>query len=323
MAWAWVGMGFYNDAGGVWAAGFANLREPRPGHIAFISHAGSVFGAFAHNDPRFRFNLVVSAGQELVTTAAEYLDYALEQVSTRVVGLFLETVRAPRQFAAALAKAAERDIPVVVLKAGRTEASAALALSHSGAIAGNDAAYEALFDRHGVTRVDTLDELAATLLLFAQGRRAASGGLAVIQDTKYKYVHFDALPPLFFDLEADPDQFHNRACDPAYAPRVLEYAQKLTLQPAQFKSRRTRQGPSIWQTMMGLRSPRELISSRLIIGTNSRATSILDMRAIPITATHLMPTARPIWRIMATFLIRPDTACSGSHTLWVPVGTPL
>jgi len=177
------GMGFYNDAGGVWAAGFANLREPRPGHIAFISHAGSVFGAFAHNDPRFRFNLVVSAGQELVTTAAEYLDYALEQVSTRVVGLFLETVRAPSQFAAALAKAAELDIPVVVLKAGRTEASAALALSHSGAIAGNDAAYEALFDRHGVTRVDTLDELAATLLLFAQGRRAASGGLAVIQDS--------------------------------------------------------------------------------------------------------------------------------------------
>ena len=52
-------------------------------------------------------------------------------------------------------------------------------------------------------------------------------GLAVIRDNRYKYVHFDALPPLFFDLEADPGQFHNRACDPAYAPRVLEYAQKM------------------------------------------------------------------------------------------------
>ena len=52
-------------------------------------------------------------------------------------------------------------------------------------------------------------------------------GLAVIQDTKYKYVHFDALPPLFFDLEADPGQFHNCACDPAYTPRVLAYAQKM------------------------------------------------------------------------------------------------
>ncbi|MGH7123966.1 MAG: acetate--CoA ligase family protein, partial [Stellaceae bacterium] len=71
----------------------------------------------------------------------------------------------------------------VVLKTGRTEASAALALSHSGAIAGNDAAYQALFDRYGVTRVETLDELAATLLLFAQGRPAAPGGLAAIQDS--------------------------------------------------------------------------------------------------------------------------------------------
>lgn len=52
-------------------------------------------------------------------------------------------------------------------------------------------------------------------------------GLAVIQDTRYKYVHFDALSPLFFDLQADPGQFHNRASDPAYAPRVLEYAQKM------------------------------------------------------------------------------------------------
>jgi arylsulfatase A-like enzyme len=51
--------------------------------------------------------------------------------------------------------------------------------------------------------------------------------LAVIQDTRYKYVHFDALPPLFFDLEADPRQFHNLANDPVYAPRVLEYAQKM------------------------------------------------------------------------------------------------
>jgi arylsulfatase A-like enzyme len=52
-------------------------------------------------------------------------------------------------------------------------------------------------------------------------------GLAVIQDTRYKYVHFAALPSLFFDLEADPGQFHNRACDPAYTPCVLEYAQKM------------------------------------------------------------------------------------------------
>jgi len=51
--------------------------------------------------------------------------------------------------------------------------------------------------------------------------------LAVIRDEKYKYVHFTALPPLFFDLEDDPDQFRNRADDPALAPVMLEYAQKM------------------------------------------------------------------------------------------------
>lgn len=51
--------------------------------------------------------------------------------------------------------------------------------------------------------------------------------LAVIRDEKYKYVHFDALPALFYDLTDDPHQFQNRANDPAYAAKVLEYAQKM------------------------------------------------------------------------------------------------
>ena len=51
--------------------------------------------------------------------------------------------------------------------------------------------------------------------------------LAVLQDEKYKYVHFAALPPLFFDLSADPDQFRNLANEPGMAPKVLQYAQKM------------------------------------------------------------------------------------------------
>jgi len=52
-------------------------------------------------------------------------------------------------------------------------------------------------------------------------------GLCAIRDRHYKYVHFDALPPLFFDLRDDPGQLRNRADDPAFAPLVLEYAQKM------------------------------------------------------------------------------------------------
>jgi hypothetical protein len=50
--------------------------------------------------------------------------------------------------------------------------------------------------------------------------------LCVVQDAAGKYVHFAALPPLFFDLETDPHQFHNRAADPAYTERVRDYAQR-------------------------------------------------------------------------------------------------
>ena len=176
-------MGFYNDLDGIWICGFPSPREPQPGAIAFIAHSGSVFGALAHNDPRLRFAFAVSPGQELTTTAADYIDYALERPEVKVIGLFLETARDPAGFRAALEKAANCGVPVVVLKLGRTEAAAAAALTHTGAMAGSDLAYEALFDHYGVVRVETLDELACTLLLFATGRRAVAGSLVSIHDS--------------------------------------------------------------------------------------------------------------------------------------------
>ena len=176
-------MGFYNDLDNVWICGFPSPREPRPGAIAFIAHSGSVFGALAHNDPRLAFALTVSPGQELTTTVADYIDYALERPEVKVIGLFVETARDPAGFRAALENAANRDVPVVVLKLGRTEAAAAAALTHTGAMAGRDLAYDALFDRYGVIRVETLDELACTLLLFATGRRAGAGSLVSIHDS--------------------------------------------------------------------------------------------------------------------------------------------
>lgn len=177
------GMGFYNLDHDLRVCGFPPPEWLERGGIAFISHSGSAFSALVHNDRRFRFNLAVSSGQELATTAADYLDYALDQPTTRAVGLFLETVRDPAGFVAALEKAAERDIPVVALKVGRTAESAALAVSHSGAIAGDHGAYAAVFGRFGVVEVDDLDELGNALLLMESPRRAAKGGLASMHDS--------------------------------------------------------------------------------------------------------------------------------------------
>ena len=176
-------MGFYNDLDRVWVCGFPSPRQPAPGAIAFIAHSGSVFGALAHNDPRLRFALAVSPGGEATATVADYIAYAVERPEVRVVGLFIETARDPERFALALEQAAERGVPVVALKVGRTAAAAAAALTHTGALAGSDLAYDALFDRYGVIRVETLDELAATLLLLSTGRRVGRGGLVAIGDS--------------------------------------------------------------------------------------------------------------------------------------------
>jgi acyl-CoA synthetase (NDP forming) len=176
-------MGFVNKEIGLQIAAYPCRANAKVGPITWIAQSGSVYGALAFNDPRMKFNLCVSSGGEFVTRSNDYFEWALQRESTGVVGLFIESIRDPEGFEAALSEAARREIPVVVLKAGRTPAAAAMARTHTGALAGDDAAYRALFDRYGVVRVDTLDELATTLLLFSHPARPAAGGLASIHDS--------------------------------------------------------------------------------------------------------------------------------------------
>jgi acyl-CoA synthetase (NDP forming) len=177
------GMGFYNFADGVWGCGFRTREHRRGGNVAYISHSGSGMCGIVDCEERIDFNLVVSTGQELAVSMDEYLDYAIEMPGTRAVGLFMETARNPAGLVAALAKARERGIPVVALKVGRTELSAKLTVSHSGAIAGSDGVYDAIFDRYGVHRARDMDELATTLILFAQPHAPGAGGLVSIHDS--------------------------------------------------------------------------------------------------------------------------------------------
>lgn len=176
-------MGFYNVEEWFRAFPFNRPYELQEGGVTLIAQSGSVLTSLLWNDQKLRFNLAVSPGQELMTTTADYMDYALEQESTRVIALFLESVRSPERFIAALTKAADRDVPVVALKAGRSPQAAKLALSHSGAIAGDDAAYRTLFERYGVLSVKSIDELAASALLLSDRRRPKAGGLAAILDS--------------------------------------------------------------------------------------------------------------------------------------------
>jgi len=174
------GMGFYNVGQDLYAGIFPRAAEIIKGRISYIAQSGSAFTTLCHNGCRLGFNLCVSAGNEITTSVADYMDWSLEQPDTSVIGLFLETVRAPQAFVAALEKANEKCIPVVVLKIGKSPLSAAMAITHTGAIAGNHAAFEALFRRHGVIEVKDFDEMASILMLLQSGREAADGGFAAV-----------------------------------------------------------------------------------------------------------------------------------------------
>ena len=178
-------MGFYNLEYGLRVCGYLPPPWLSAGPIAFITHSGSAYSALCHNDKRFRFSLAVSAGQELVTNAADYLDFALELQTTQVVGPVPRDGARSRSVSSPRWKRRRpRDIPVVALKVGRTAESAKPWRSAIPArSAGNDAAYQAVFDRYGVVRVDDLDQLANAMLLFGQPRRLGKGGLASIHDS--------------------------------------------------------------------------------------------------------------------------------------------
>jgi acyl-CoA synthetase (NDP forming) len=177
------GMGFYNFHDQVWGCGFATRAHEPGGSVALISHSGSGMCGIVDVDARIQFNLAVSTGQELTVAMHDYLDFALELPGTRVVGLFMETVRDPDAMRDALAKANRMAIPVVALKVGRTELAARLTVSHSGAMAGRDASYQALFDRYGVQRVNDMDELATALIMFAQPHPVGDGSLVSLHDS--------------------------------------------------------------------------------------------------------------------------------------------
>lgn len=164
-------------------SGYPVLTDMPAGHITLISHSGSVWESLLQNNRQIGFNYAISAGNEMVTTTADYMHFALDDPQTRAIALFLETVRDPQGFRHALQRAAAQDVPVVVLKVGRSERGARMAQAHSGALAGTTAVYDALFAHYSVSRVASLDEMMDTLELFASGYRPPTNAISAILDS--------------------------------------------------------------------------------------------------------------------------------------------
>jgi len=154
-----------------------------PGRIAFLSHSGSTWSGMGGNRRQLDLSIGVSMGNELATGVGDYIRYLITRPETAVIGLVLETVRDAEGFLAAIDAAAAADIPVVALKLGRSERGRQFALTHSGALAGDARVYDAVFRRHNVVAVKTLDEMSDTLELLACGRRPGPGGLGIQTDS--------------------------------------------------------------------------------------------------------------------------------------------
>ncbi|MDO8533572.1 MAG: CoA-binding protein, partial [Xanthobacteraceae bacterium] len=140
-------------------ASFA-ARMPAVGDLALVSQSGALAAGVVEWAARrsIGFSAIVSIGDKLDVDFGDCLDYLATDRATRAILLYIESIENARKFQSA-ARAAARVKPVGVIKAGRHEAGARAAATHTGALAGSDAVYDAAFRRAGLLRVLDLDEL--------------------------------------------------------------------------------------------------------------------------------------------------------------------
>jgi acetyltransferase len=156
-------------------------EAPLAGDLAFLSQSGALITAIIDwaRGHRIGFSHVVSLGDMADADFGDLLDYLAGDAKSRAILLYMEAVTHARKFLSAARRAA-RAKPVIVVKAGRQPAGARAALSHTGALAGADAAYEAAFRRAGVLRVRELRDLFSAAEILARHPRLAGERLAIL-----------------------------------------------------------------------------------------------------------------------------------------------
>jgi 4-hydroxybutyryl-CoA synthetase (ADP-forming) len=135
---------------------------PKYGNIALVSQSGAICAATVEDAEaqNIGFSKVISMGNKVDMDESDVLELLAEDEDTRVIVMYLEDIRNARRFMEIAEKiTTERKKPIIVLKSGRTAEGAKAAASHTGALGGSDANYEAAFAQCGVIRVDTMGEL--------------------------------------------------------------------------------------------------------------------------------------------------------------------
>ena len=156
-----------------------SARMPESGNVSFISQSGALCTAvldFAA-DRDFGFSKFISIGNKADVDELDLLRYLHADRETEVIMIYLEELRHGAEFVETVKKITSGDTPkpVLVIKSGRTGAGAKAAASHTGALAGTEAVYDAIFQQSGIIRVESIDELFDFATAFAYKEKSASG----------------------------------------------------------------------------------------------------------------------------------------------------
>ncbi len=157
-------------------ASFAHVAAA-PGPLAFVSQSGALVTAMLDwaRGRGIGFSQFVSLGEHADIDFGDLLDWLANDPATRAILLYIESIESPRKFMSA-ARAAARNKPVIVVKAGRSQAGQQAAASHTGALAGSDVVFDAAIRRAGMLRVDTLQQLFLAAETLAHFNKHPRGG---------------------------------------------------------------------------------------------------------------------------------------------------
>jgi acyl-CoA synthetase (NDP forming) len=178
-------LGYMNFLSGVmaWAT---PIKAPSRHHgVAILSQSGATalfLSQLAHQQD-IGLSHVIATGNEADLGTTAFLDHVLDLPETRAVALFVETVRDPAVFRACAAKALALGKPLVVLKVGRSAVAARSAEAHTGALVGDDTAFDGLCRRYGIIRVSSVEDLLITADIAATCGVLRPGGLALLSNS--------------------------------------------------------------------------------------------------------------------------------------------
>jgi acyl-CoA synthetase (NDP forming) len=181
-------MGMVNCAEGIGLTVNAALDLDKlvPGRLMGISQSGSIVGTLiSRGEARgIGFSSIVSVGNEADLTVGDIGLAAVADPGIDAFVLFMETIRKPEALAAFAAAARAADKPIIVYKLGRSEMARELAVSHTGALVGSDAACDAFYRAHGMVRVDQFETLieAPPLLMAEKLSATETGGHEIRRD---------------------------------------------------------------------------------------------------------------------------------------------